>query len=134
MTTPNKEPLPILKQAALQILAGGSAGFVEVSIMHPLDLVKTRLQIQAKSSVIPTAIPTAGATTVTLAPKPIYYNGVADCFIKMYKNEGLFSYWKGIIPPMLAETPKRATKFVCFEQYKTLFMFGSDKATPLVSV
>lgn len=39
----------LLKQAALQIIAGGSAGFVEVCIMHPLDLVKTRLQIQNKS-------------------------------------------------------------------------------------
>lgn len=51
----------------------------------------------------------------------------------MYVHEGLFSYWKGILPPILAETPKRATKFVCFEQYKQLFMFGSEKATPLVS-
>lgn len=51
----------------------------------------------------------------------------------MYAHEGVFSYWKGILPPILAETPKRATKFVCFEQYKQLFMFGSDKASPLVS-
>lgn len=43
----------LLKQAALQIIAGGSAGFVEVCIMHPLDLVKTRLQIQNKSTTNP---------------------------------------------------------------------------------
>lgn len=42
----------LLKQAALQIIAGGSAGFVEVC-MHPLDLVKTRLQIQNKSTTNP---------------------------------------------------------------------------------
>lgn len=48
------KPKPsLLKQAALQIVAGGSAGFVEVCIMHPLDLVKTRLQIQNKKSVGP---------------------------------------------------------------------------------
>lgn len=47
-----EKPKPsVLKQAALQILAGGSAGFVEVCIMHPLDLVKTRLQIQNKKAV-----------------------------------------------------------------------------------
>lgn len=46
------KPKPsLLKQAALQIVAGGSAGFVEVCIMHPLDLVKTRLQIQSKKSI-----------------------------------------------------------------------------------
>lgn len=110
----------LLKQAALQIIAGGSAGFVEVCIMHPLDLVKTRLQIQNKSTTNP------GKTV-----NQVYYNGVIDCFRKMYQREGLLSYWKGILPPILAETPKRATKFVCFEQYKRFFMFGHDKATPI---
>lgn len=64
---------------------------------------------------------------------PHYYNGVWDCFGKMYKHEGVFSFWKGILPPILVETPKRATKFVCFEQYKKFFLFGSETATPLVS-
>jgi len=35
------------KRAAFQVLAGGSAGFLEVCIMQPLDVVKTRIQIQA---------------------------------------------------------------------------------------
>lgn len=50
----SEKPKPsLLKQAGLQIVAGGSAGFVEVCIMHPLDLVKTRLQIQTKKTVGP---------------------------------------------------------------------------------
>lgn len=121
---PEKPKPSLLKQAALQIISGGSAGFVEVCIMHPLDLVKTRLQIQNKKTVV--------SSTAAGSSNQIYYNGVLDCFRKMYKHEGMFSYWKGILPPILAETPKRATKFVCFEQYKRIFMFGSDKATPLV--
>jgi solute carrier family 25 (mitochondrial 2-oxodicarboxylate transporter), member 21 len=40
-----------LKEASMQVGAGGSAGFVEVCIMHPLDLVKTRLQLQNKITV-----------------------------------------------------------------------------------
>ncbi|KRT83587.1 mitochondrial carrier protein [Oryctes borbonicus] len=85
--------------------------------MHPLDLIKTRLQIQSKN--------------VSAPNDPRYYNGIFDCFRKMYKHEGLFSFWKGIIPPILAETPKRAVKFFTFEQYKALFLFGSPHATPL---
>ncbi|XP_074025881.1 mitochondrial 2-oxodicarboxylate carrier isoform X2 [Leptinotarsa decemlineata] len=85
----------ILKEAAIQIGSGGSAGFVEVCIVHPLDLVKTRLQIQSK---------------VLNKNDPKSYTGLADCFRKMYKHEGLFSFWKGILPPILAETPKRAVK------------------------
>lgn len=37
------------KEAVIQIGSGGSAGFVEVCIMHPMDLVKTRLQLQVKT-------------------------------------------------------------------------------------
>ncbi|XP_026752611.2 mitochondrial 2-oxodicarboxylate carrier [Galleria mellonella] len=106
-----------IKQATMQIGAGGSAGFVEVCIMHPLDLVKTRLQIQATKS--------------SASSDRHYYTGIVDCMKKMYKYEGLTSFWKGILPPILAETPKRAVKFVTFEQYKRFFMFGSSTPTPL---
>ncbi|XP_067635796.1 mitochondrial 2-oxodicarboxylate carrier [Eurosta solidaginis] len=111
---PPKE-LPALKRAALQVMAGGSAGFVEVCIMQPLDVVKTRMQLQN--------------TTKPLGET--HYTGVFDCFGKMYRQEGLFSFWKGILPPVIAETPKRAIKFVCFEQTKPLFLFGAPAPTPL---
>lgn len=108
----------ILKEAGIQIGAGGSAGFVEVCIMHPLDLIKTRLQIQSGR-------PTGNVTD------PNKYSGIFDCIRKMYKYEGITSFWKGIIPPILAETPKRAVKFFTFEQYKKFFLFGSPTPTPL---
>lgn len=91
-------------------------GLVEVCIMHPLDLVKTRLQL-GKS----------------------HYAGLGDVFQQTYKREGIKGFYKGILPPskcwyliskfqfvsVLAETPKRATKFFTFEQYKQMFV--SDK-------
>ena len=64
--------------------------------MHPLDLVKTRFQIQTS--------PPKGLVDQT------HYTGVWDCMKKMYKSEGVLSFWKGIIPPILVETPKRAWK------------------------
>ncbi|XP_071557830.1 mitochondrial 2-oxodicarboxylate carrier isoform X2 [Temnothorax nylanderi] len=88
----------LLKEAAIQIGAGGSAGFIEVCIMHPMDLVKTRFQLQVK----------------TTKSDPLYYTGIRDCMTKMYKTEGLPAFWKGILPPILVETPKRAVKtFSC---------------------
>lgn len=38
----------LVKEAIIQIGAGGSAGFVEACIMHPMDLIKTRFQLQVK--------------------------------------------------------------------------------------
>lgn len=62
----------------------------------------------------------------------VYYNGVFDCARKMIRAEGVFALYKGIIPPIMVETPKRAVKFLTFEQLKPFFLFGHDKPTPLV--
>lgn len=76
-------------------------GFVEVCIMHPLDLVKTRFQIQSKM----------------ISPgDPHYYSGIGDCMRKMYLNEGFLAFWKGLLPPVMVETPKRAVKVNCLHQ------------------
>uniref|UniRef100_A0A8R1DXF8 Mitochondrial 2-oxodicarboxylate carrier n=1 Tax=Caenorhabditis japonica TaxID=281687 RepID=A0A8R1DXF8_CAEJA len=75
----------------------GLSGLVEVCLMYPLDVVKTRLQLGQQDK------------------------GMVDCFVKTYRHEGFGGFYKGILPPILAETPKRATKFFTFEQYKTLF-------------
>lgn len=92
----------MLREASHQIIAGGSAGLVEICLMHPLDVVKTRFQIQRGSS------------------DPTAYKSLADCFKTIFRNEGIFGFYKGILPPIVAETPKRAVKFFCFEQYKKL--------------
>uniref|UniRef100_A0A0C9RIV6 Mitochondrial 2-oxodicarboxylate carrier n=1 Tax=Fopius arisanus TaxID=64838 RepID=A0A0C9RIV6_9HYME len=115
MSAVTGDSIGLFGQAIIQIGAGGSAGFVEVCIMHPMDLVKTRMQLQVKSSV----------------KNSMYYTGVLDCMKKMYTHEGLSSFWKGIVPPIIAETPKRAVKFFTFEQYKKYFLWGASAPTPL---
>lgn len=40
----------LLREAIIQIGAGGCAGFVEACIMHPMDLIKTRFQLQVKNA------------------------------------------------------------------------------------
>ncbi|KAI7804364.1 mitochondrial 2-oxodicarboxylate carrier [Triplophysa rosa] len=80
-------------------------GLVEICLMHPLDVVKTRFQIQRGKG------------------DPNSYKGLGDCFRTIFRNEGLYGFYKGILPPILAETPKRAVKFFTFEQYKKLLSF-----------
>lgn len=120
-TTAPKERNPV-KVGFQQFAAGGGAGLIEILIMQPLDVVKTRIQIQPKGQ--------AGA-----------YTGVFDCFKKIHATEGTRAFYKGIIPPICAETPKRATKFFAFEQYAKIFTpvigqeggkDGQKKRTPLV--
>uniref|UniRef100_A0A8C6JIH1 Mitochondrial 2-oxodicarboxylate carrier n=1 Tax=Melopsittacus undulatus TaxID=13146 RepID=A0A8C6JIH1_MELUD len=80
---------------------------VEICLMHPLDVVKTRFQIQR------------GKTD------PTGYKSLGDCFRTIFQREGLLGFYKGIFPPILAETPKRAVKFFTFEQYKKVLGYAS---------
>jgi len=100
-------PQVTYKRMMQQLVAGGSAGLVEICLMHPLDVVKTRFQLQGKGS-------------------SVQYRSVAHCFSTMYKTEGFMSFYKGILPPILAETPKRAVKFFAFERYKEILSFGQE--------
>merc|ERR550534_2719612 len=61
----------------------------------------------------------------------VRYTSVLDCFRQMVRAEGFGSLYKGILPPLLAETPKRAVKFFTFEQYKILFSFGKKQPDAL---
>ncbi|XP_043603513.1 mitochondrial 2-oxodicarboxylate carrier-like isoform X1 [Bombus pyrosoma] len=103
----------LIKEAIIQIGAGGSAGFVEACIMHPMDLIKTRFQLQVRMG----------------TQDALYYTGIRDCMNKMYNNEGVAAFWKGILPPIIMETPKRAVKFFSFEQYKKFFNNHTSQST-----
>lgn len=99
MTDSKPVPRNPVKVGAQQFAAGGAAGLIEILIMQPLDVVKTRFQLQTTGQ--------AGA-----------YSSLGDCFKTIYRTEGLGAFYKGILPPIFAETPKRATKFFMFEIYQ----------------
>lgn len=84
----------LLKQAALQIVAGGSAGFVEVCLMHPLDLVKTRLQIQNKKSFRNTA---SSATNEVNKRNTIIYRYMY-MYMYIYTNIYIYNMKYNLIP------------------------------------
>ncbi|KAI8969837.1 mitochondrial carrier domain-containing protein [Pilobolus umbonatus] len=67
------EPLP----SAHTFAAGAMAGIVTVYTTMPLDVVKTRMQ--------------------GLEARTLYRNSL-DCLIKLFKQDGIFSLWKGTTP------------------------------------
>ncbi|KAF8926428.1 mitochondrial carrier domain-containing protein [Dissophora ornata] len=120
-------PLPF----AYQFLAGAIAGVSEVAGMYPLDLVKTRLQLQT------TSIRPRGTSSFTHAGKSIVeaapYTSILDCLRKVVQQEGLLNLYRGALPPLLAEAPRRAIKFGANEQWglalKKLFSLDQFTAT-----
>jgi hypothetical protein len=73
------------------LFAGACAGTTEILVMFPLDVVKTRFQLQ---------VGTGGQ-----------YTSIFQCLRSIIKEEGLAKLYRGIAPPILTEAPKRAVKF-----------------------
>lgn len=109
------KPLPFQYQFA----AGAVAGVSEILLMYPLDVVKTRVQLQTGKGV--------GGDG---------YNGMFDCFSKIIKNEGFSRLYRGITAPILMEAPKRATKFAANDSWGTFYrgIFGIQKMDQKLSI
>ncbi|GMM34958.1 mitochondrial 2-oxodicarboxylate carrier [Saccharomycopsis crataegensis] len=107
MTSQDTRPLPFV----YQFISGAVAGISEILLMYPLDVVKTRLQLQGLSS----SPAKAGAATTTT-----HYTGIIDCVTKIVKLEGPSHLYRGISAPIIMEAPKRATKFAANDEYSKL--------------
>ncbi|KAG0309208.1 hypothetical protein BGZ98_004508 [Dissophora globulifera] len=103
-------PLPF----AYLYLAGAIAGVTEITCMYPLDLVKTRLQLQTTSTRARGTIPVAAVTTTT---KTVPYTSILDCLRRVVQQEGSQRLYRGVLPLLVAEAPRRAIKFGVNEQW-----------------
>lgn len=75
--------------------AGGFGGICLVSAGHPLDTVKVRIQTQP--------LPVTGQL-----PE---YTGTYDCIRKIFANEGVKGFYKGMATPLIGVTPMYAITF-----------------------
>ncbi|KAG9725666.1 hypothetical protein KCU75_g20520, partial [Aureobasidium melanogenum] len=109
------KPLPFV----YQFIAGAVAGVSEILVMYPLDVVKTRIQLQSSTATGEEA-----------------YNSMIDCFRKIVRNEGFSRLYRGIEAPILMEAPKRATKFAANDEWGKFYrnLFGMPKMTQGLSV
>lgn len=101
-----KKPAAQQFQLLPKIINGGIAGIVGVSIVFPLDLVKTRLQNQTKGP-----------------SGELQYKSMLDCFKKTYAAEGYFGMYRGSAVNILLITPEKAIKLAAndmFRHYLTL--------------
>ncbi|XP_015112610.1 mitochondrial glutamate carrier 1 [Diachasma alloeum] len=97
-----------------KIVNGGIAGIIGVSVVFPLDLVKTRLQNQV------------------IGPKgERMYASMFDCFKKTYKAEGYFGMYKGSGVNILLITPEKAIKLTANDMFRHYLSPGPGQPLPL---
>ncbi|KAF8630084.1 hypothetical protein AX17_005482 [Amanita inopinata Kibby_2008] len=109
MAEQERKPLPFIANFA----AGAIAGVSEILTFYPLDVVKTRMQLATGKS-----------------------QGLVGTFTSIIKQEGVGRLYRGLVPPLLLEAPKRAVKFASNDFWgKTyLQMSGDAKMTQSLSV
>lgn len=84
----------------VQFLAAASAGFFMTCTVSPFDMIRTRLMNQPADAKI--------------------YNNALDCLVKIIKNEGPLTLWRGFIPIWSRFAPTTTIQLVIFEQLRGL--------------
>jgi len=87
------------------IMAGASKS-VAALCTYPFQVIKTRMQDSRNS---------ANAALSGNQPNFVRYNSMSDAVIKMYRTEGMSSFFRGIIPHVIRVTPAGAITFTIYE-------------------
>ncbi|KAK9804591.1 hypothetical protein WJX73_004462 [Symbiochloris irregularis] len=85
--------------AVVSLLAGGLAGALTATFVCPLDVLKTRLQVQRRAT----------------APK---YYGIPGSLRTIFNTEGLPGLYRGLTPTLFALLPNWAVYFTVYERLK----------------
>ncbi|XP_046836895.1 ADP,ATP carrier protein-like [Vespa crabro] len=100
------------KSFLLDFLAGGISAAVAKTSVAPIERVKLILQVQHTSKQIP-------------ADKR--YKGMLDVFIRVPKETGILSLWRGNLANVIRYFPTQALNFAFKDKYKALFLGGVPK-------
>lgn len=83
-----------------RLACGGVAGAVAQTVTYPLDVLRRRLQ-----------------SSVLLG---FNYDGVMDAARRMYTDEGLRSFYRGLLPNYLKMVPAISVSFVVYETMQSI--------------
>ncbi|KAF4638093.1 ADP/ATP translocase [Toxoplasma gondii] len=97
-------------------LMGGLAGGISKTFVAPVERVKLLLQLQDASTQI-------GHQEGQIKK----YEGLKDCFVRVHREQGLYSFWRGNWANVVRYFPTQALNFACKEKYQKLFVRHDPK-------
>ncbi|CAG8548102.1 333_t:CDS:2 [Diversispora eburnea] len=103
------------------LFSGGMAGVISWASIYPLDVIKTRIQTQPFT----TAALMMSSTTKFTENKlmminnnifiPKFFSGIINCTFRLYSQEGISGFFKGITPTLIRAWPVNAVTFYIYE-------------------
>lgn len=57
------------------------------------------------------------------------YKGIIDCVVRIPKEQGVLSFWRGNLANVIRYFPTQALNFAFKDKYKQIFLGGVDKRT-----
>ncbi|EPS70669.1 hypothetical protein M569_04091, partial [Genlisea aurea] len=102
---------------SVDLVLAGTAAVVAKTAAAPMERVKLLLQNQGE--------------LLKRGRLQIPYTGIADCFYKIFKNEGVLSFWRGNQANVLRYFPTQAFNFAFKGYYRSVFGGRKDKDGPL---
>ncbi|XP_072297428.1 mitochondrial coenzyme A transporter SLC25A42 [Eucyclogobius newberryi] len=91
-----------------RFLAGSMAGTTAASLTYPLDMVRARMAV---------------------TPKEMYSN-ILDVFVRISREEGLKTLYRGFTPTLLGVVPYAGLSFFTYETLKSMHAARSGRAQP----
>lgn len=100
------------KNFLVDFLIGGVSAAVSKTLVAPIERVKLILQVQDANKKI---------------AADQRYNGIADCFKRVTKEQGFVSLWRGNLANVIRYFPTQALNFACKDYFKTFCPYDPKK-------
>ncbi|XP_070137782.1 solute carrier family 25 protein Shawn [Drosophila bipectinata] len=116
-----------------QVLSACAGAMITACFMTPLDVIKTRMQLQHSSpnkcffysNGLMDHLFSSGSdglpNILNRRPKP-QFTSTWDALIKISRHEGVWTLWSGLGPTLVSALPSTIIYFVAYEQFKAKYV------------
>ncbi|XP_045605309.1 mitochondrial basic amino acids transporter [Procambarus clarkii] len=116
-----------------QMMCGATAGFCQSFVSSPMELIKTRVQIQTEASVMSVKSLSTAATSSSTINHCATYSSPLDCLKKICTTEGWRGLFRGQLITVARDVPGFSSYFVTYE-YLSRSCAASDGSIPALAV
>ncbi|KAG0718752.1 Mitochondrial basic amino acids transporter [Chionoecetes opilio] len=112
-----------------QVLCGATAGLSQSIVSSPMELVKTRVQLQTESCVTTKSLSCAASSSSTVINSRSYASPM-DCIKKIVTTEGWRGMFRGQFVTILRDVPGFATYFLSYEYLTRMWASADGSVSP----